>query len=64
MTATYDFNRTRNQIITRALRIIGAVADGDDPTAQDLVEGAENCAVGGELLGRLRLPGEIGRAHV
>lgn len=41
MTATYDFSQTRNDIITRALRVIGAVAEGQDPTPQDVKDGAQ-----------------------
>ena len=41
MTATYDFSQTRNDIITRALRITGVVADEGDPTPKQMKDGAQ-----------------------
>lgn len=41
MAATYDFSVTRNQIIRRALRIVNVVAEGEDPTGDQMVAAAE-----------------------
>ena len=41
MTATYNFAQTRNEIIYRALRIAGVTADGNDPTPQQIKDGAQ-----------------------
>lgn len=37
----YNYTTNRDAIITRALRIIGAVGQGETPTAQAITEGAE-----------------------
>jgi hypothetical protein len=36
-----DFTVTRNEIITAALRLVGAVADGDDPSSSQLSDAAQ-----------------------
>lgn len=41
MAPTYDFSQTRNQIILRALRLCGVVAQGDDPTPEQVSEAAQ-----------------------
>lgn len=38
---SFDFDRTRNDIVSRALRLIGVIAQGDSITAAQLVEGSE-----------------------
>jgi len=38
---SYDFDLTRNEIITSALRKCGAVAQGESPSAEQISEGAE-----------------------
>jgi len=38
---SYDFELTRNKLITESLRKLGAVATGQNPTAAQLSEGAE-----------------------
>lgn len=40
MAPTYDFSQTRNQIILRALRLCGVLAQGDDPTPEQVSEAA------------------------
>ncbi len=41
VSGSYDFARTRNDIIKRALRKVGVVAQGDSPTAEQLTEATE-----------------------
>lgn len=41
MVATYDFIQTRDQIIKRALRIVGVLADGDTPTTDQVNNAAD-----------------------
>lgn len=36
-----DFTRTRNQIVTRALRFAGVIEAGEEPAAEDMTAGAE-----------------------
>lgn len=40
MTATYDFSMTRNQIIRRALRIIGELKEDGEPTGDQMISGS------------------------
>lgn len=40
MVATYDFNMTRDNIIYRALRIVGVLSDGDTPTSDQVTNAA------------------------
>ena len=41
LSASYDFNLTRNEIITEAFRDIGVIDEGNDtPTASQLAVGA------------------------
>lgn len=40
MVATYDFMMTRDQIISRALRICGAISDADTPTTDQVTNAA------------------------
>jgi hypothetical protein len=39
--STYDYTQTRNDIITRALRILGVVAQGETPTSTQITEAAQ-----------------------
>lgn len=39
-TTDYDFTLTRNQIIERALRIVGALAPGQNATGEQIVQGS------------------------
>ena len=41
MAPTYDFTITRNQVIRRAFRVATVVAEGDEPTGDQFVAGAE-----------------------
>jgi hypothetical protein len=41
MVATYDFVQTRDQIIKRALRIVGVLSDGDTPTTDQVNNAAD-----------------------
>jgi hypothetical protein len=41
MVATYDFLQTRDQIIKRALRMVGVLADGDTPTTDQTNNAAD-----------------------
>jgi len=38
---SYNYNATRDQIITRALRIIGAIGQGETPSTEAVTEAAE-----------------------
>jgi len=51
--SVYTYSRTRDQIVTAALRKLGVLAEGQTPSAQDLSDGAEslNAAVA-ELRGK------------
>ena len=40
--ATYDFNLTRDQIITGALRILGVVSQGQTPDTEQITDAASN----------------------
>lgn len=41
MAPTYDFSQTRNQIVLRALRLCGVLAQGNDATGEQMSEGAQ-----------------------
>lgn len=40
--SVYTYSRTRDQIVTAALRKLGVLAEGQTPSAQDLSDGAES----------------------
>jgi hypothetical protein len=42
MSTSYNYTATRDQIITRALRIIGAIGQGETPAATAVTEAAES----------------------
>lgn len=39
--SSYDYTKNRNQIITRALRIVGAIGQGETPSTEAITEAAE-----------------------